>query len=87
MTDHTSLSESQKKWVDIVTKAWTDDTFKAALLANPEEVLKKHGIHLKPNVKYKLHENTAATTHLVLPAKPSDEVLNDFLANAAGGMP
>lgn len=77
------LSQNQEKWVEIIAKAWTDDSFKARLLKEPKAVMKEQGITLEPGMKYCIHENSISETHLVLPLKPSEE--SNDLSNVGSG--
>ncbi|PDW01986.1 NHLP leader peptide family RiPP precursor [Candidatus Viridilinea mediisalina] len=52
----------------IITRAWTDDTFRDALLHDPKATLAAtFGAELPPDVELKVVEETALTRYLVLP--------------------
>jgi hypothetical protein len=57
----------------VVARAWTDEAFKARLLANPASVLRAFGVEVPPGVAVTAAENTSSTFHLVLPERPADE--------------
>ena len=80
-------SEWGQKWVQVVNKAWADESFKKRLLGNPAAVLKEHGMELPPGVQVKVVENTDKVFHLTLPPKSSPQELSeDDLAAIAGGL-
>jgi hypothetical protein len=66
--------EFRKAYSKLVAKAWSDDDFKARLLANPSEVLKENKISVPEHIEVKFVETTENTVHLILPPKPSDEL-------------
>jgi hypothetical protein len=63
-------SPFDKRWIQIVGKAWMDDTFKQQLLADPGAVLKANGIPVPAGVTVKAVENTDKVIFVTLPAKP-----------------
>ncbi len=69
----------------VIAKAWADDAFKAALLANPNETLAAEGIAVPAGLKLKVVENTDDAFHLVLPAPPSDALSDEAVGAVAGG--
>ena len=78
--------EQQKKWGQIVAKAWTDENFKKRLLADPHAVLKEHGVQVPQGLQLKVLEDTGSVRHLILPPKPdASELSEDDLATVAGG--
>jgi Nitrile hydratase, alpha chain len=54
----------------VIEKAWTDDSYKEALVADPEAVLSSEGISLPQGVRLRVVEDTGEMIHLVLPARP-----------------
>ncbi len=65
-----SVDEWQRMWAKIVAQAWADGDFKARLLADPAAVLREAGVEVPPGVSLQVHESTADTVYLVLPASP-----------------
>ena len=61
---------AQEAWRKIVTRAWTDEKFRYALVDNPSKVLAENGYPVKPGVHFVVVENEPNRVHLVLPAKP-----------------
>jgi hypothetical protein len=74
-----------KQWGQLVARTWSDQAFKARLLAEPGPALAEQGIPIPPGVAVRVHENTPAVVHLTLPPKPSDELSDEQLDAVAGG--
>ena len=49
----------QKQWGQIVAKAWADADFKARLVADPQAVLREHGIEPEPGIELRVVEDSA----------------------------
>ena len=45
-----NIEANKKLWAKIVAKAWCDESFKAELLSNPEQVLKAEGAEIPEGV-------------------------------------
>lgn len=62
-------------WVKVVAKAWSDETFKRELLANPAKALKNHfNYTVPPGMKLEFVESKPDKPDvykLTLPAKPN----------------
>ena len=68
----------------LLEKAVEDETFRARLLADPKETVQDElGIEAPEGLTLMVHEETANTSHLVLP--PSAKLDEAALAEAAGG--
>jgi len=76
--------EFEKTWGKMVAKAWSDQAFKARLLADPAAVLKEHGMEVPADVTIKVLDHSAKVSHLILPAPP-EELSEEFLQQVAGG--
>ncbi len=71
---------------DLVSRAWTDDAFRAELMANPKQVLTDYGADIPPGVSVEVVEDAASTWHFVLPAAPEEgEISDSDLVGANGG--
>ena len=76
----------------VVARAWRDADFKRRLLAEPAAALREHGVPVPEGTQVRVVENAADLIHLILPAKPnedlSDEQLEQFAAagGASGGV-
>lgn len=56
----------------LITKALQDETFRQELLNDPKTAIAKEwGITLPDAIQIHVHEETAATLHLVLPVNPN----------------
>ena len=66
-----NIEENKKLWAKIVAKAWCDETFKAELLNNAEQVLKAEGAEIPEGVHVHVVEeqkpSTAEDIYLYLP--------------------
>ncbi len=78
--------EFQKAYGKLVAKAWEDDDFKAHLLSDPMKVFKENGIEVPDGIEVRMVENTAETTHFILPPAPGDELSDEQLGAASGGL-
>ena len=68
----------------LIEKAVEDETFRARLLAEPKETVQDElGLQAPEGFTLMVHEETADTSHLVLP--PSAKLDEGALAQAAGG--
>ena len=68
----------------VVAKAWADDAFKAALIADPRATLAQEGIALPEGLTLKVLENTADTLHVILPPPPSAALSDEAVGAVAG---
>ena len=69
----------------IISKCWTDDSFKQKLLKNSTETLKAEGIDIPLGCTVRILENTGKTIHFVLPPNPNAELSDAELETVAGG--
>ena len=68
----------------ILTKAEQDSDFRARLIADPKAAISAEtGMAIPDEFDVMVHEDGAATAHLVLP--PSPKLTESELANVAGG--
>lgn len=69
----------------IIEKAWRDETFRAALLADPKAVIEAElGQALPQGITVKVVEETADTLYIRLPLNP-DQLPDEMLDLVAGG--
>lgn len=81
MTD----DEFERKRIEIISKAWTDDSFKAKLLSDPMATLKAEGVDLPAGLQVRCVENTENVLNFVLPHMPKELTKQD-LDEVAGGL-
>ena len=66
-----NIEANKKLWAKIVAKAWCDESFKAELLSNPEQVLKAEGAEIPEGMHVHVVEeqkpSTAEDIYLYLP--------------------
>jgi hypothetical protein len=74
----------QQRWGQVIARAWSDDSYKQRLLADPAAVMAEHGLTPPAGKQVRVVEDTADTVHAVLPARPS-ELSDEQLDQAAGG--
>ena len=68
----------------VIAKAAEDETFRARLLADPQNAVQDElGVKIPDGFTIKVHEEAADTSHLVLP--PSSQLDEAALEQAAGG--
>ncbi len=83
------MGKNQKKFAELITKAWTNESFKQRLLMQPKQTLEQEGIHSSSR-DVKIVENNHNTTYYVLPEKPkgnlSDKELREIAAALAATM-
>ncbi|NVO17886.1 MAG: NHLP leader peptide family natural product precursor [Rhodoplanes sp.] len=77
--------ELERKRIEIISKAWTDDSFKEKLLSDPVATLKAEGVELPAGLQVRMVENTENVFHFVLPLMPK-ELTNEDLDQVAGGV-
>ena len=69
--DKSEADENRRILQGLIFRAWTDETFKQKLLADPMKVLAEEGGHLPPGMEFKPLENSEKVFHLVLPTRPT----------------
>lgn len=74
-----------EKWSRIVSKAWSDESFKKRLIKDPMAVLQEQGVNLKPGVQFRVVESTDQVVYLTLPPKASTEELSETELEAIAG--
>ena len=76
--------EQQKQFGKIIAKAWSDETFKQKLLADPTAMMSAEGIAPPPGMSFNIVENNVTVLNFVLPAKPA-ELDDAALERISGG--
>ena len=75
-------NETSNPWGQVVTKAWTDETFKNRLLSSPSAVFQEVGMEVPQGLQVRVVENTDQILHLTLPARPSKVQLESELEDS-----
>ncbi len=70
-----------------IARAWTDPAYKAKLLSDPHAALAEAGVEIPEGVTVRIVENTADTSHIVLPVAPANatELSDEEMEKRAGG--
>jgi hypothetical protein len=74
----------------VVERAWSDEDFKSLLLRDPLAAVAEEGLDIPEavrgcGVRFRVVEDTDEVRHIVLPARPDDELSDLELAVVAGG--
>ncbi len=78
-------TEIVRQFGQVVAKAWSDESFKRRLMADPNAVLREQGLSLPPGVEFKIVENSSNVVYLPLPATPGEPLSDEQLEQVAGG--
>jgi len=82
MSNKPSTDESVHK---VIAKAWADPAFKSKLLKEPNSALKSLGIDVPAGIAIRIHEDTPAERHYVLPLPKNAGLSDSQLESVAGG--
>ncbi|MDB5308474.1 MAG: leader peptide family natural product precursor [Gemmataceae bacterium] len=74
----------QKQWGQIVARAWADPEFKTRFLSDPQAVLREHGLEVEAGVEMRVVEDGPGIRHVVLPACPAGELVEEELSPTPG---
>jgi len=85
MSSETLTPEQAAILQRILAKAWADEGFKAALLADAPAALVGEGVTLPPGLRLRVVENTDTDVTLILPPRPSTALPDEALEGVAGG--
>jgi hypothetical protein len=66
------MQGNQKQIGQLIAKAWADEAFKARLKSDPRGALAEAGFDVPQGHNVRVVEDTADTTHVVLPVRPSN---------------
>lgn len=69
----------------VIAQAWSDDSFKQRLMAEPTRVLADNGIQVPDGTEVRVVENTDRVFYLPIPPKPAEDLSDEQLDQAAGG--
>ena len=77
--------EQGKQYGQLIAKAWSDEEFKARLLANPKDAMAEVGMDAPEGVEIEVVESTQEKAYLVIPPKPDGELSDDDLDKVSAG--
>ena len=78
--------ERGKQYGQLVAKAWSDEGFKARLLANPKAAMAEVGMDAPEGVEIEVVESTQEKAYLVIPPKPVGELSDEDLDKVSAGV-
>ena len=78
--------EQGKQYGQLIAKAWSDEEFKARLMANPKAAMAEVGMDAPEGVEIEVVESTQEKAYLVIPPKPDGELSDDDLDKVSGGL-
>src|SRR5688572_33053976 len=78
-------ADYNKKYGQIIAKAWSDPLFKQRLMENPKSVAAEYGIPVPGGLELRIIENTPGVINIVLPSKPEGDLLSDEQLEAVAG--
>jgi hypothetical protein len=77
--------EDQRKWTQLVKRAWTDDTLKQQLLNDPAPLLREHGIAIPVGADVRVVQDKDTVACIVEPMKSADN-LSELTASELSGV-
>ena len=78
--------ERGKQYGQLIAKAWSDEGFKARLLANPKAAMAEVGMDAPEGVEIEVVESTQEKAYLFIPPKPPvGELSDEDLDKVSGG--
>ena len=80
------MTEQRNQLADLFAACWKDEALKQRFMADPKTVLAEYGMDVPDGMDVNIIENTDTTVHITLPVKPSGDLSDDELSNAAGGL-
>jgi hypothetical protein len=77
--------EDQRKWTQLVKRAWTDATLKQRLLDDPAPLLREHGIAIPAGAAVRVVQDKDTVACMVEPADDQAELTTSDLSGVVGG--
>lgn len=78
-----NMTVQSKKLGQVISKSWSDCTFRKSLLADPMATLKAEGVNIPDGLEIRATENTDQVFHLVLPQQPNPKLTDKDIETAA----
>ena len=85
MIDQSTAHENSRRYGEVMARAFTDEEFKARLLADPKGVLQSEGIVVPEGLEIRAVQNTESVVYLPIPSRPTDELSDEALEQVSGG--
>ena len=79
------MAEQRNQLAELFAACWKDEVLKQRFTADPKAVLAEYGMDVPDGMDVNVVENTDNCVHITLPMKPSGDLTDDELSNAAGG--
>jgi hypothetical protein len=76
--------EDQRKWTQLVKRAWTDETLKHQLLNDPAPLLREHGIAIPAGAYVRVVQDKDTVACIVEPVKPADDLAELTASDLSG---
>ena len=77
--------EQGKQYGQLIAKAWSDEEFKARLMANPKDAMAEVGMDVPEGLEIEVVESTQEKVYLIIPPKLDGELSDDDLDKVSGG--
>ena len=80
--------EDQRKWTQLVKRAWTDETLKQRLLSDPAPLPREHGIAIPAGTNVRVVQDKDTVACIVESVEPADdraELTTSDLNGVVGG--
>ena len=85
MLDAGAARDNIQRYEEIMRRAYTDEEYRARLLADPSGVMREAGFEIPAGLEVRAVESTDTVLYLALPPKPSDELADEQLEQVTGG--
>ena len=81
------MTKEMNALAQLFAACWKDEALKARFMADPEAVLKEHGLEVPNGINVKVVENADDCVYITPPAPPAgnNDLLYEELSEAAGG--
>jgi hypothetical protein len=79
------MTEQKHALARLFAACWKDEVLKARFMSDPKSVLAEYDMPVPDGIDVKVVENTDACVHITIPKRPSNDLSDDELFDAAGG--